>query len=125
MRTRYDWSKVPDWVQFIAEDESGRAYGYRYRPVQKRSTWSSGTSSSEDWCRLADNDTPHWGDSLEQRPLLDDTRESIIAVIKTVLQQIEVDAENYGEEIACSIIAERSADMILERLGLKTIGENA
>jgi hypothetical protein len=49
----------------------------------------------------------------------DDTRESIIAVIKTVLQQIEVDAENYGEEIACSIIAERSADMILERLGLK------
>lgn len=50
---------------------------------------------------------------------VDEIRSNIEAIIKMVLQQIEVDPENWGEEIACSIIAERSASLILDSLNIE------
>jgi hypothetical protein len=117
MKTRYNWDEFPEWANYATTDADGDLFVWSHKPKIGFAGWRFAIGSF--WFIKKCDADENWRDSLEQRPSLDDTRESIIAIIKTVLQQIEVDAENYGEEIACSIIAERSADMILERLGLK------
>ena len=117
MNLKYNWDELPKWANYAAIDEDESLFVYEDKPLKQKHVWVQNLGSSE-FIEMHE-EGGDWETSLEQRPSLDDTRESIIAIIKTVLQQVEVDAENYGEEIACSIIAERSADMILERLGLK------
>lgn len=119
MKTRYNWEEFPEWANYATTDSGGYLFVWSHKPKMGYlyPGWLFAIGNFR-FIKKCDPDE-NWRDSLEQRPSLDDTRESIIAIIKTVLQQIEVDPQDYGEEIACSIIAERSADMILERLGLK------
>jgi hypothetical protein len=116
MRTRYNWINVPRWVQYQATDSNENVCVYKSKPGLSENIWFP---RDGDCCIIGKADATDWQNSLEQRPPADLIRSDIEAIIKMVLQQVEVDPENWGEEIACSIIAERSANLILDALNIQ------
>lgn len=79
-KAKYDWSDVPDWVQWLATDTRGNAFGYADKPVFKESGRWDGTfwndavepSNRPEYIFLikaADNPfSGQAGQSLEKRP---------------------------------------------------------
>ena len=67
---KYGWSNpsIPDWVEWIATDESGDINGYVEKPIQENDSnqWATGYH----YCPLFinRNNSLYWTDSLEQRP---------------------------------------------------------
>lgn len=119
MINRYSWINVPGWAQYKATDKNGDVFAYEFKPMLSKSRGEWCLKGGECAVVFEQVDATDWQDSLEQRPGVDETIEHIYAIIKTVLQQVEVDPEDWGEEIACSIIASRAADWIAESLGIK------
>jgi len=113
MKTKHNWVNVPKWAQYQAVDEDGDLYAYEKKPMLSGSFWlfDNGVECS----RIGKADPTDWENSLEQRPPLDDTRAHIEAIIKNVLQDEDTDC---GNEILCSVIAERCAKQILKALNL-------
>lgn len=66
-KTRYDWSKAPDWANWIATDRDGYVWAYQEKPKENLGCWyASGNypfSSIENVGLCED-----WADSLEARP---------------------------------------------------------
>ncbi|EMA4466160.1 hypothetical protein ACITSI_000372 [Acinetobacter baumannii] len=70
-KTKYDWSKIPDDVNWVATNENGFAWGYEGKPV-------SGWLHSGFWYLGGDKGLVYWPDenpykgewqeSLEKRP---------------------------------------------------------
>jgi hypothetical protein len=116
MRTRYNWVNVPKWVQYQTTDANGDISVYESKPTLCEYAWYP---RGGDYFIIGKADPTDWENSLEQRPAADLIRDDIEAIIKMVLQQVEVDPENWGEEIACSVIAERSANLILDALNIE------
>lgn len=71
--TKYDWSKVPDWVQWIGTDADGSVAGFCEKPVASQPTHHWLVDWVSEWDEL--NCKPFagdWRDSLEQRPTWSD-----------------------------------------------------
>lgn len=34
-----DWDDVPEWVQWVTVDSSGRCYGWYHEPVRSKTAW--------------------------------------------------------------------------------------
>lgn len=62
--TKYDWSKVPDEINYLATDASGAVCGYINKPILKRNWWKGDTQIFIYWS----NESENWQKSLEQRP---------------------------------------------------------
>ena len=73
MKIKYDWSKVPKGINFIATDKNNRVYGYYNKPIKKDGAWSVGKYDIrlvEQFIKLP-NIRPYtkdWNKSLEERP---------------------------------------------------------
>jgi hypothetical protein len=66
MKTKYDWSNVPEGVKWIATDHStGVAQGHKKKPTCSFDNWLS--SSIKYWLHM-DGYQGNWQDSLEERP---------------------------------------------------------
>ncbi|ENX5379385.1 hypothetical protein ACN1NW_000455 [Acinetobacter baumannii] len=70
-KSKYNWSKVPEWVNWIATNESGFAFGHAEKPVSgwlfEGFWYLGGTTVFLFWPR----ENPckdDWRNSLEQRP---------------------------------------------------------
>lgn len=68
--SKYDWSNVPDEVEWIATDSNGLVFGYDVEPIQKE--WGKFIHHSDfiyfphkNWIKPFKGD---WRDSLEKRP---------------------------------------------------------
>lgn len=65
MKTKYDWSVVPSWVNWIAMDSTFEIFGFEDVPI---------AFDDYSWCSNVfvelDLHTPNcnWKDSLEERP---------------------------------------------------------
>lgn len=64
--TKFDWSTVPDWVTFRAQDEDGSWFGYRFIPRTSLHNWKS---AGGDVIRISESEgrNPNWFMSLEMR----------------------------------------------------------
>lgn len=65
--TKYDWSKVPDGINWIAIDEvcgEHIAWGYKRKPIKINDIWSG----SEPYLIGVGIFIGNWQDSLEERP---------------------------------------------------------
>ena len=71
MKTKYDWSKVPKDINWIARDKDNTLNGFYKKPVAVLSwdMWFEGGDGSGDWFQLCyfESETD-WKDSLEERP---------------------------------------------------------
>lgn len=68
--SKYDWSGVPNYVQWIATDSNGLVFGYDEEPAQKE--WGKFMHENDfiyfpykNWIAPYQGD---WRDSLERRP---------------------------------------------------------
>lgn len=63
--TKYDWSKVPDEINWIATDESGYKSGYICKPkCEFYDIWEG-----NGWIELGYSEFKgYWKNSLEERP---------------------------------------------------------
>ena len=67
----YPWDEAPEWAQWAATDESGRAWWYALEPVCGRISWdiSSWRDKVEDFNKdLGTFPGDTWQDSLRARP---------------------------------------------------------
>lgn len=64
--TLYDWSDVPEWVMWIATDDTGKCFGYANPPSAGFAVWGAPGAwwISPDRPDLA----PNWRNSKEARP---------------------------------------------------------
>jgi hypothetical protein len=60
--SRYDWSKAPSWVKYIATDKCGDIWGHEKEPFADGGEWLSAGRYE----KLFTNE--HWLESLEERP---------------------------------------------------------
>ena len=72
-KTKYNWSVIPEHVQFIATDEDGMACGWLVKPQVMGDAWRHQSHLSAFFnINARDNYLNHfrgdWKDSLEQRP---------------------------------------------------------
>ena len=66
---KYDWSNVPEEVQWIATDENGVWCEYTEKPILSRYGWS--VSLGDHIHMIYQNGSPftgNWRESLEERP---------------------------------------------------------
>ena len=70
--TKYDWSNVPNQVNFIATDSDGWAWGWTGRPkIGKFEAWTTDRSSYLTGYYVKPNNCEKcrdWENSLEERP---------------------------------------------------------
>ncbi|EOV6191571.1 hypothetical protein ACN94T_002606 [Acinetobacter baumannii] len=71
-KTLYDWTRVPDWVQWIATGSEGFGFGYEHKPKagwMHRGFWYDG---GKDIFLIWPDENPYkgeqWRESLEERP---------------------------------------------------------
>lgn len=65
----YNWSKVPDWVNYIATDEDSDVYGYEEPPVKGTGRWGGvGATRVRELSSTVSPLDSAWGDSLRSRP---------------------------------------------------------
>ena len=60
----YDWSKFPEWVNYVATDDDGEIWGYEHEPTRKAHLWTSSSGRAE---RIEEKPND-WKNSLEERP---------------------------------------------------------
>ena len=70
MKTKYDWSKVPDDVKWIATDADGSVCGYSTKPYRFSQTWNCYSSGNFVAHSFLPAFQGNWKNSLEQRPPL-------------------------------------------------------
>ena len=73
MKTKYDWSKVPKHINWIATDDDGVAHGFCSEPIIGKSGLWFFNGDYEQYTDLDMSlydlfDKNNWQDSLEQRP---------------------------------------------------------
>jgi uncharacterized protein YoxC len=70
MKSRYDWSKAPEWAKWRATDENGLCHWYENKPIAYGHCWRS-----KDILQLSyyGEPCPDWRNTLEQRPLPEST----------------------------------------------------
>ena len=74
MTTKYDWSKIPKEVLWVATDSyTGTAQGYVTKPKPNFDRWVTG--STKYWLHLPGCTDKHWLDSLEERPITKDNKQ--------------------------------------------------
>ena len=67
MKTKYDWSSVPKWVNWIFVDQDGDKFGCDNKPCNLDGF--NGNPSEDTWEYLEQGcSTDDWQDSLEERP---------------------------------------------------------
>lgn len=65
MKTKYDWSNVPDWVNWIAGDSDGEVFGFKEMPTSfDEFMWYGKNSIFLKDLKICE----HWKNSLEKRP---------------------------------------------------------
>lgn len=69
--SKYDWSRVPEHIKWIARDKSNKIYGYDKEPSRcfTMSIWKGDNLS--DYYHIRTRAFSHqgdWQDSLEERP---------------------------------------------------------
>ena len=65
-KTRYDWSKAPEWAQWAATDKDGTSWWYSDRPKTAQEGWYTRLGN---YNSSFPKETPSdWRDSLERRP---------------------------------------------------------
>jgi hypothetical protein len=63
---RYDWKSLPDWMNFVAIDENGKAYGYDIEPYTDCGAWHG---SGKCYCTTGTLEAGEdWTQTLEERP---------------------------------------------------------
>lgn len=69
-KAKYDWSNVPDWVQWMATDADGYRTMWSEKPTQGTSGWIGAKGASRDWFWPNDQYAikNNWYESLEHRP---------------------------------------------------------
>lgn len=70
-KTRYDWSKIPDHVNWVATNEAGFAWGYEGKPLcgwLHTGFWYCGGKTTLVYWPDENPYKGKWQDSLEQRP---------------------------------------------------------
>lgn len=71
-KTKYDWSKVPHWVNWIHTDEGGFAFGSKGKPLRgylHSGFWyGGGKEVFLFWPRENRFNETNWRESLEERP---------------------------------------------------------
>lgn len=68
---KYNWTGVPRWVNWIATDESGFAWGHEFEPIQghlHRGFWYLGGEVEFIFWPRENPFKGEWRESLEQRP---------------------------------------------------------
>lgn len=69
MKTKYDWSNVPNKVKWIATDADGYAWHWHEKPEIIGDEWIAVKAHVGDFIDKADNPYKgNWQDSLEERP---------------------------------------------------------
>lgn len=70
--SKYDWSNVPDSVQWIATDEDGWAWGWTGMPkIGRYNAWTTDGDSCLTGYHVKPNNCENcrdWENSLEERP---------------------------------------------------------
>lgn len=61
MKTKYDWSNVPDEINWIATDSDGHAFGYAEKPYNGGSYWYALNPK-----HIKQSFNGNWQDSLEE-----------------------------------------------------------
>ena len=69
-KTRYDWSKAPEWANWAATDENGNIYMYRRRPkITEFGDWMhDGSEYDLIYESSGGENCADWAASLECRP---------------------------------------------------------
>lgn len=72
MNTKYDWSNVPEEVEWISTDKDFWAFGWTEKPTSGATGWNSpsGLGLSDDFSLspIENKLDCCWKDSLEERP---------------------------------------------------------
>jgi hypothetical protein len=67
-----DWTKLPEWVKWVACDESGIWWAYKNKPEIGNKVWFTHTEMHEHFYAIEKQFTPSfsvdWKDSLIERP---------------------------------------------------------
>lgn len=66
MKTKYDWSGVPSWVNWIFVDQDGDMFGCDNKPCTRDGF--NGHPIDNEWEYLGEFSSIDWQDSLEERP---------------------------------------------------------
>lgn len=62
-----DWSSVPEWAQWVAQDSTGTHYAFSHKPLQGACGWNPSLGSNV--AIMGRTNAPHaWRDSLTPRP---------------------------------------------------------
>lgn len=64
--SKYDWSNVPLWINWIFTDQDGDMFGCDNKPCTLDGF--HGHPCDDRWEYLGDGDRDGWQDSLEERP---------------------------------------------------------
>jgi hypothetical protein len=64
------WDLLPDWVEWVARNATGRVFAYRMEPVRRSHDWVSCWSPRriDDFPGLVQIGTCDWKDSKQRRP---------------------------------------------------------
>ena len=64
------WGRLPDWVQWVARDESGEVWGYDDEPQYRVDGWvfESAIVRIDDWPGIVQIGTADWSESKQRRP---------------------------------------------------------
>ena len=78
--TKYDWSKVPDKVKWIASDKEGWLFPFSEKPVLGDEEWIGSIDIVMFFVLKANlkNHEGDWTQSLEQRPAQTDLPETVV-----------------------------------------------
>lgn len=64
--TKYDWSRIPSWVNWVFVDQDGCMFGCDNKPCDKDGF--HGDMVKDRWDYLGDFNSENWQESLEERP---------------------------------------------------------
>lgn len=70
-KTKYDWSKIPDDVNWVAKNENGFVWGYEGKPLSgwlHSGFWYCGGNKRLIYWSYENPYKGEWQDSLEKRP---------------------------------------------------------
>ena len=65
--SKYDWTNVPYWANWIATDRNGEITYFESKPYINMRYWLPSSGRSEGFF-IDEHDCPCWRDSLEERP---------------------------------------------------------
>ena len=60
-----DWKNAPEWANYLAMDEDGAWYWFKFKPELSEGFWDTEYPFSTKQARI---DTTQWKETLEQRP---------------------------------------------------------